>query len=134
MSPPTLGDPARTGPNPEPHRMANSNELRRAVIDRRSAFVEQLTTHADPTWDAVVRRLTKPSSMKIISVDENEQPTAIHLDQQTAAGLIDYLAGNATVRPTRTGRAWRAFYKENNPTAVEFGDRNSGGAHTNTTN
>lgn len=97
-------------------------------------FVEQQRTHADPTYDAAVRKLTKPSSMKIISVDENEQPTAIHLAPELAAALIEYLADNAVVRRTRSGKAWRALQNENNPGAVaKFGDSDNSGASTETT-
>lgn len=112
MAKPPLHDAEHPAGNPEPHRVGNSEALRRALVDRRAEFVEQKRTHADPTYDAVVRSQMKPSSMKILSVDDNEQKTAIHIDPALALGIINYLADTATVRPTRSGAAWRALPKE----------------------
>lgn len=93
--------------------------------------------YADPTGETAIRNLLDGGGPFTITAQNGFHAL---VNKETLEHMMrDVTPRRARPKKNRAGRMregllWLHPTKKNNPTAVEFGDENSGGAHTNTTN
>lgn len=138
MSPPQ--EAARGFADNPDHRTGSDSELQHADFLRQRHYnrVGQFPTtqtYRDPVQETVIRKLMNGHrKMKVTTTDENDISTTVFFDESASLSVIDYMAEAMNIRETRSRKGFRAFMKENAPTAVEFGDMNSSrGSTENTT-
>ena len=89
-------------------------------------------SYSDPTGESAVRKTVeriraalnwRPRTVNKLVMGPDKLP--IHITDELCERLFIFLAVEASMKPTHSGKGFRADVKKNTPTAVEFGDMHS---------